>query len=169
MIKRKFELTLAMLNPKNNANIDFTSSDLSDDIYDACDEFNIYHKNKQILTIINITKSKVYVQLELFANQDETIELYRKISLLSRRLYNKFRWQQYSDTNNRLFTIVSSTEITSGQTKVEVTTSINNNIEQLTEPSNIDLKKEKLRFLYAQKRYTEILIQELEEQGITIE
>ncbi|MEX0053022.1 hypothetical protein AB2T85_20630 [Clostridium butyricum] len=169
MIKRKFELTLAMLNPKNNANIDFTSSDLSDDIYDACDEFNIYHKNKQILTIINITKSKVYVQLELFANQDETIELYRKISLLSRRLYNKFRWQQYSDTNNRLFTIVSSTEITSGQTKVEVATSINNNIEQLTEPSNIDLKKEKLRFLYAQKRYTEILIQELEEQGITIE
>lgn len=163
-MKRKYEITLGMMDPNRNMVIDFTSANLTKDIYDARDEFNIYHKVNQVLDVISITPSIIKVELEIDVQPGQEVELYRKVSLFSRRLYNQYNWVAYSSTPNRLLTIVSSNEITVSPTTVAT---INTNLSLPNE--SVGVKKEKLRFLYAQKRYTEIQIHELEDQGITIE
>lgn len=168
-MKKKFEITLAILEPTPNVKIDFTSTNLTNDIMNARDDFTIYHKEAQKLEIIGITKSMINVELEIEVRQEKEIELYRKINLFSRRLYNKYNWKQYSNLPSRLLTIVTSREIVPPVTSIETSS---NNSQEIIEDNNIgvvDMRTEKLRYLYAKKRYVELEIEELEQQGITLE
>ncbi|WP_446898824.1 hypothetical protein ACSVC9_02550 [Clostridium sp. LBM24168] len=169
-MKKRFQITLAMMDPKPDITIDFTTEDLTNDILNARDNFNIYHKGKQKLEIINISKAMINVELEIEVEDGEEIELYRKVGLFSRRLHNKFGWEQYSNTPNRLLTIVSSREVDlSSDISISEVRGETEATQSLKTGAILDMKKEKLRYLYAQKRYVELQIQELEQQGVSIE
>lgn len=168
-MKRKFELTLAILESKPNITIDFTSKILTNDIMSAQDDFDIYHKGKLKLVITAITKSMINAEIEIEVEQNEKIVLYRKIGLFSRRLCNKYDWKQYSNMNSRLLTIVSSREIGLPATYIEASICEPEQVGERINFEVINMKLEKLRYLYAEKRYIQLQILEIEHQGITLD
>lgn len=167
--KRTFAVLIGLQDPNPRNKVDFTEKELTKDIMTTCEEFNVYHKGMQKLKITEITSQMINVELMIMAEPQEDIEAYRKIGLFSRRLYNDHGWAKYSNTTGRLFTVVAEREITDEiKELIPEKGGLEKADNEIVKPEKINLKKEHLIYLYAQKRYIDAQIAELEEQGISV-
>lgn len=112
---KQFKINIVLRYPQKNINIDFIDPVLSADISAAAAYYNKRYGNIQNITILNISKSVISLELDVIANNcNQKLNPSRLISAFSRFLYNKRNWSRFSRVNNRLFELIEIVDLSQG-------------------------------------------------------